>query len=134
MKLPLRTVGTLGIVAVTGYLLRNRLFPPPVLEPAPARIHGSPTTSEPAATAPAKASPPAATSAKPVVDTAHQGADDLTIIVGIGPVYSARLNDHGITTFAALTAADPERTATAVGTQPEMVADWIDQARRLGFR
>lgn len=131
MKLPLRTVGTLGIVAVTGYLLRNRLLPPPVLEPAPARIHGSPTTPERAATAAATPSPAEAPPPEPAVAGPHQETDDLTIIVGIGQVFASRLNDHGITSFAALTAADPERVATAVGTRPEAVAAWIEQARRL---
>lgn len=131
MKLPLRTVGTLGVVAVTGYLLRNRLLPPPVLEPAPARIHGSPATPERAATAAAPAKPTAAEARQPAVDTPHQAADDLTIIAGIGPVFYSRLNDNGITTFAALAAADPERAGTAVGARPEAVADWIEQARRL---
>ncbi|MBA2338152.1 MAG: hypothetical protein H0V96_10430 [Acidimicrobiia bacterium] len=135
MKLSLRTVGTLGVVAVTGYLLRNRLLPPPVLEPAPARIHGSPASPERAATATtAPAKPAAAEAPQRAVDTPHQAADDLTIIVGIGPVLSSRLNDNGITTFAALTAADPERVGTAVGARPEAVADWIEQARRLDTR
>jgi polyhydroxyalkanoate synthase len=58
-------------------------------------------------------------------------ADDLAEINGIGPVYSQRLADSGITTFAELVAADIAATAEAVRVRPDQVADWADQARLL---
>jgi predicted flap endonuclease-1-like 5' DNA nuclease len=107
MKALLRTLGMLGIAAVAIYLLRDRLLPPPVIEPAPAPIRGT-------------APPPTAAT-----------ADDLTAVAGIGPVYAARLVDSGISSFRQLASADPERIATAAGVRPDAVADWIAQAERL---
>jgi predicted flap endonuclease-1-like 5' DNA nuclease len=106
MKALLRTLGMLGIAAVAIYLLRDRLLPPPVIEPAPAPIRGT---------------------APPTPST----ADDLTAVAGIGPVYAARLVDSGISSFRQLASADPERIATAAGVRPDAVADWIAQAERL---
>jgi predicted flap endonuclease-1-like 5' DNA nuclease len=106
MKALFRTLGMLGVAALAIYLLRDRLLPPPVIEPAPAPIRGT-------------APPPPAT------------ADDLTAVAGIGPVYAARLVESGISSFRQLASADPERIATAAGVRPDAVADWIAQAEQL---
>jgi len=57
--------------------------------------------------------------------------DDLELITGIGPVFAARLRTHGITTFAQLAAAEPEKLAEIVELFPERVVedDWIGQAK-----
>ncbi|CAN5305976.1 MAG: hypothetical protein ACR2JP_05045 [Acidimicrobiia bacterium] len=120
MKHLLRAAGTVGVMGLVVYLLRDRLLPPPVIDPAPARIHGAPTpTADPATTAPHPAASP------------FSAADDLTAIVGIGPVYAARLGAEGITSFAQLADAEPGSIAAAVSAREEMVADWIEQAGRL---
>ena len=108
MKALLRTLGMLGLAALAIYLLRDRLLPPPAIEPAPAPIRGMPPR-------------------PPVTAT----PDDLTAVAGIGPVYAARLVENGITSFRQLASADPERIATAAGARPDAVADWIAQAERL---
>lgn len=54
--------------------------------------------------------------------------DDLTMINGIGPVFAARLYEHGITTLAALAAADPVQVAAMLDTQPTRVEGWIAEA------
>lgn len=50
--------------------------------------------------------------------------DDLTKITGVGPAAAKKLNEAGITTYAALAAVDPE-TFEAVKVKPE----WVDQAK-----
>ncbi len=105
MKSLLRTLVTLGLAGLAIYLLRDRLLPPPVIEPAPAPIRGIPH--------------------KPST------SDDLTAVTGIGPVYAARLVESGISSFRQLASADPEQVATAAGVRPDAVADWIVQAERL---
>ncbi len=56
--------------------------------------------------------------------------DDLTRIKGIGPVSAKKLTDFGITTFAALAAADPEAVAARFDSRANVV-DWIAQAKQL---
>jgi predicted flap endonuclease-1-like 5' DNA nuclease len=58
-------------------------------------------------------------------------ADDLTRIHGIGPVFAARLNAAGITTFAQLSGASASTVAGAAGVPESRAADWISQARGL---
>jgi predicted flap endonuclease-1-like 5' DNA nuclease len=58
--------------------------------------------------------------------------DDLTLIEGIGPVYNARLREHGITTFAQLAETDEGRLAEIVNApkwQRVNYGEWIEQAR-----
>ncbi len=57
--------------------------------------------------------------------------DDLTIVKGIGPVYSARLAAAGVTSFALLAAADAAAIADQVEAAESQVEDWIAQAREL---
>jgi large subunit ribosomal protein L17 len=57
--------------------------------------------------------------------------DDLVSLEGVGPRVAKVLNDAGITTFAALAAADPvaiQKTMSAAGLQMMNPAGWIEQA------
>jgi predicted flap endonuclease-1-like 5' DNA nuclease len=57
--------------------------------------------------------------------------DDLVRLEGIGPRVAKVLNDAGITTFAALAAADPvaiQKMLTAAGLQMMNPDGWIEQA------
>lgn len=63
--------------------------------------------------------------------------DDLEIIKGIGPVIARKLNDAGITTFAALGALTPTRLREIVGDAIQRLADEdsiIQQANELARR
>ena len=61
-----------------------------------------------------------------------RAGDDLTELEGIGPVYAAKLRDRGITTFAALAAAD-EGTLSEIISAPAWrkinYGEWIEQAK-----
>jgi len=59
--------------------------------------------------------------------------DDLTMLIGVGPVYAGRLRTAGITTFAAVAQANPQRLAAAAGVPMSRVAAWIEQAAVLRF-
>lgn len=67
--------------------------------------------------------------------TAPKGkADDLTVIVGIGPVAAGQLNEQGITTFkqlAKLTDADVEKIDANMPFSADQIRDWRDQAKEL---
>ena len=54
--------------------------------------------------------------------------DDLTEIKGVGPKYSQRLKELGISSFASLAAADPETLSAEFEARAD-VKDWIAQAR-----
>ncbi len=60
--------------------------------------------------------------------------EDLAEVSGIGPVFSSRLAEAGITTFAGLAAADPAAVGDATGVTPRRAADWIAQAAALAAR
>ena len=61
-----------------------------------------------------------------------QEVDDLQQIAGIGPVYAQRLNDAGVTTFAALALQSPQRVLEITGARSEAAASaWIDAAQQL---
>lgn len=91
------------------WLLRDRIFGPP---PAPAM------PAEP----PAFREPPAAPDGTP---------DDLSEVKGIGPVYSERLTEAGITTFSALAATPLPKLAEIAGVAESRAADWLRQAADL---
>jgi predicted flap endonuclease-1-like 5' DNA nuclease len=57
--------------------------------------------------------------------------DDLSQITGIGPVYRARLEQAGISSFAALAAATTQEIATAAEVADERADDWRSQASSL---
>lgn len=70
------------------------------------------------------------TPAKPEVNK----PDDLTAINGIGPVYARRLQEAGISTFAALAAQSADKIGQIVQLkewQAGNPATWIAQAREL---
>jgi large subunit ribosomal protein L21 len=117
----MKRLGRLGGVlvaigaAVAGalWLLKDRIAGPP---PAPVIPEEAPGFRV------APAEPEAAAIAAP---------DDLSDVTGIGPVYMARLGEVGISTFAALAAADAAAVAEAAGVNEERAADWIAQAAGL---
>ncbi|MEZ5934857.1 MAG: helix-hairpin-helix domain-containing protein [Alphaproteobacteria bacterium] len=61
------------------------------------------------------------------------GAEDLTVIKGIGPAVEAKLRGFGITSLAALAAADPDALAAKLKvSQPistTRVKGWVEVAQ-----
>jgi predicted flap endonuclease-1-like 5' DNA nuclease len=57
--------------------------------------------------------------------------DDLSQVKGIGPVYRARLEQAGITTFSALALATTAEIASAAEIPADKAEDWIKQAAGL---
>jgi predicted flap endonuclease-1-like 5' DNA nuclease len=76
--------------------------------------------------------------AQPEKTVAPPVPDDLTVIKGIGPAVQNKLRALGITTFADLAAADPDRLlAELKGSQPltmTRVRDWTVAARERARR
>ena len=68
---------------------------------------------------------------KAATGPADSGADDLTEVNGIGPVYAARLDAAGITTFRDLANADADRLAEDAGLPRDRLVDWIGKAADL---
>lgn len=88
----------------------------------------APTPAAPLESAEAEASAEAAASAE-----ADDEADDLTRIEGIGPVFSKRLIESGVTTFAQLAAKSEDEIRTLLteaGSRliPPSVSTWAEQA------
>ncbi len=124
MKRFIRRLLFLGAVAGVVWWVRDRIVPPPQLPV------GSPPQFRPAA--PSSAGP-AATMPPPQTEVpTPSGGDDLARVKGIGPVYRSRLEAEGITSFAALAAADPDVVAAAIDVAQSRVEDWQEQARSLG--
>lgn len=71
---------------------------------------------------------PTPTESAEATDDRNADTDDLTEINGIGPVYAQRLIDLGITSFAALAAADAAEAAEHLNLTTEQVQNWIEQA------
>ena len=65
---------------------------------------------------------PSHTGIPPADSAAPAGPDDLTRLAGIGPVFSERLQDAGITTFSQLAALDEEKIAEALDWSASRVA------------
>jgi len=57
--------------------------------------------------------------------------DDLSEVTGIGPVYRARLEKAGITTFSNLASATATTIASAAEVSEEKAEDWVRQAGDL---
>ena len=57
-----------------------------------------------------------------LIQTRPAEPDDLTRLAGIGPVFSERLRDAGITTFSQLAALDEEQIAEALDWSASRVA------------
>ncbi len=96
----LRTAGVLAGLAAAAWAMRDRMLPPP-------EIHDE---------------------APPKFRTGG-GADDLTVIKGIGPVYQERLAQAGIHSFSDLRTADPRDIARAAGTSHAVADHWVEFAR-----
>lgn len=97
-----------GAVLALAWVLRDRFA-----GPAPAATPDAP---------PLRAVPPP--------PPAPAEPDDLSDISGIGPVYRSRLEGAGITTFAALAAADAADLSARIDAPASRVQAWIDDARR----
>lgn len=78
--------------------------------------------------APREPEPPKFRVVTPPSEPAEQGEDDLTLINGIGPVFSERLVGAGITSFAALRDAGAERAADITGVPVSRAEPWIAEA------
>ena len=114
MKKFLKLLTLFAFAAGVTWLLRDQLVPGPTA-PDP---HPPPFRHPPEA-------PRAATG------HAEPATDDLTKVNGIGPVYAARLDAAGITTFRDLANADADRLATDAGLPRDRVVDWIGKAADL---
>lgn len=59
--------------------------------------------------------------------------DDLTTVKGIGPTFARRLQEAGVTSFAALAALSPERAQEITGAANWQAdtADWVVEAKEL---
>ncbi|MDO9306372.1 MAG: 50S ribosomal protein L21 [Mesorhizobium sp.] len=90
---------------------------------------------KPAKKAAAKAEAKAEAAPAATLFTAPKGkADDLTVIVGIGPVAAGQLTEQGITTFkqiAKLSDADIEKIDANMPFSADQIRDWRDQAKEL---
>jgi predicted flap endonuclease-1-like 5' DNA nuclease len=62
--------------------------------------------------------------------------DDLTTIKGIGPTFARRLQEAGVTSFAALAALTPERARELSGAANWQAdtAEWVAEAKKLAGR
>lgn len=111
MKKVARLLGILGGIAAVVWAMRDRLVSVAApREPDPPRFRVVP--------------PPAGTGQAADGDT----GDDLTEIIGIGPVYAERLRRDGIDSFRALAGADAARVAEVAQVPDGRAADWIGQA------
>lgn len=126
------------IAAVIGaaafvWAVRDRLISVPApREPEPPRFRTVP----PPQAVPMVKSPPLPAAPRPAEEppaAAPPAAapDDLTVVVGIGPVYAARLHDLGIAGFSGLAGADPDHLAASLGVTPARVRGWQTQAAGL---
>lgn len=71
------------------------------------------------------------------VNGAGPGEDDLTVVDGIGPVFAARLRQHGILTFAGLAASDEAALDSIIQAptwrRPDFAA-WVAEAAQLAVQ
>ena len=113
MKGLIKLAGLAIGAGAVAWLMKDRLVPAPE----------GPATDPPAFRVAPEPSAPAEDEPGPV--------DDLSEVKGIGPVYSGRLAEAGITTFAGLAGADAADGAEATGVTEDQAADWIAQASGL---
>ncbi|MEP7288791.1 MAG: helix-hairpin-helix domain-containing protein [Chloroflexota bacterium] len=129
---------TVGTSVVLGWLLMDQLernkqleapedIPLPLKRPSTGHVNGN-SHQPTGAISPSPA-------AKAETSEATGINDDLTVIVGIGPVYEKALHDLGVITFAALAEQDPDdlaqRMHTRVTADRIREEDWIGQAKQL---
>jgi len=126
MKRVARILGLVVAVAVVVWAMRDRFVS--IAAPREPEAPGFRVVTTPAA-------PPAAEASSTVVADAPAEApnpnpDDLTEVVGIGPVFARRLMEAGITTFSELAGTSADRVAEVTGVPGSKAADWIEQAAK----
>lgn len=110
-----RIIGVIGGVAAIVWAMRDRfvsIAAPREPEPPTFRVIST---------------PPPPLSTKPREPAAEP--DDLTVIIGVGPVFQRRLMEAGMATFASLADAEAERVAHVAGVTKSRAAAWITQAQ-----
>lgn len=107
MKKLARLVGIVGGVAAVLWAMRDRLI---------------------SIAAPREPEPP---KFRVVTSPPMKAEDDLTEVVGIGPVFAARLSAAGITSFRAMVGAGVDRVAEAAEVPVSRAQGWISQASAL---
>ena len=116
----IRFAGLVIGLGAAAWALRDRLLPAPEIhDEAPPRFRE------------VNASSPAPDEAE-AGSAVGEAADDLTAINGIGPVTAGKLSEAGITTYAALAAADAATVSDVVGTSHGAAAKWIEAADPRG--
>ncbi len=114
MKRLARILGVVGGVVAVVWAMRDRLISITApREPEPPRFRVVTPPSSPGAVPP------------------PSGSDDLTEIVGIGPVFADRLTAAGISRFVDLARAGAERAADIAGVPVSRAESWISQAEAL---
>jgi predicted flap endonuclease-1-like 5' DNA nuclease len=96
----LRVAGVVAGLGAAAWALRDRMLPPP-------EIHDEP----------------------PPKFRSGGGADDLTLIKGIGPVYRDRLTASGIHSFSDLGSATPQDVAEMADTSVTAAQGWVQSAQ-----
>jgi predicted flap endonuclease-1-like 5' DNA nuclease len=120
MKRLLKFVSLVAFICAVTWVLRDHLLPGPQ----------APTSHPPAFRNPPQPAPDQ-DSDTPNVETPDDGADDLTMVNGIGPVYAGRLAAIGVKSFSDLAAADADDLAQRAELPRERIADWIGKAAEL---
>jgi len=120
MKRVVRTVGIVAGLGAVVWLMKDRLLRVPDGGDAP--ISGFRVPDGDGHKVPA---------AESTITESTTQVDDLTKIVGIGPVYSRRLNEMGITSFKQLAAAKASELADILDISADQAKDWIGQASDL---
>lgn len=122
MKRLARAFGLLGGIGAIIYVLRDRLISVTApREPEPPRFQPIPPQHE---------TPGGPDSTAPRTVTSET-QDDLTVILGIGPTYAARLADAGVTGFADLASRTAGELADEIDIAETKVAEWIREAASL---
>jgi len=94
----LRVAGVVAGLGAAAWALRDKMLPPPEVQEGP----------------------------PPKFRTG--GADDLTLIKGIGPVYRDRLTDVGVHSFVDLAEASAADIAEAAGVSESIAQSWVQAA------
>ena len=116
VKRAVRTVGIVAGLGAVAWLMKDRLLRVPDGGDAP--ISGFRVPDSNGHKAPTSTELPAQ-------------EDDLTKIVGIGPVYSRRLGEMGIKSFERLSKAKASELADSLDISKDQAKDWIGQASDL---
>jgi hypothetical protein len=112
VKKVLRFIGVLAGLSTVIWVMRDRFISLALpREPEPPGFRVAPHPPDPVEKAPEK--------------------DDLTIVKGVGPVYSARLEGAGIVSLSGLAAADAEALASLIDVPAGRVSNWIEEAAFL---